>query len=262
MAVGKTQKKVGKKGKGKKKTVDPFTRKEWYDIKAPSTFAVRNAGKTLITRTTGTKIASEGLKGRVFEVSLGDLNNDEEHGFRKIKLCCEDVQGTNCLTTFHGMDLTRDKLCSLIKKWQTLIEAQVDVRTTDGYYLRVFCIGFTKKTDGQVKATCYAKAAQVRAIRRKMTEIMTDECSKCDLKELVQKFVLDTVSERITKAARGIVPLQNVLIRKCKVLKKPKFDLTKLMEMHTEDAGAAVARPAAAEEEPAVAALAGSGGRL
>ena len=35
------------------------------------------------------------------------------------------------------MDLTRDKQCSLIKKWQSLIEAQVEVRTTDGYYLRV-----------------------------------------------------------------------------------------------------------------------------
>lgn len=58
-------------------------------------------------------------------------------GYRKVKLCCEDVQGTSVLTNFHGMDLTRDKLCSLIKKWQTLIEAQVDVRTTDGYLLRI-----------------------------------------------------------------------------------------------------------------------------
>jgi small subunit ribosomal protein S3Ae len=258
MAVGKTQKKIGKKGKGKKKAIDPFTRKEWYDIKAPSTFNVRNAGKTLITRTTGTKIASEGLKGRVFEFSLGDLNKDEEQGYRKIKLCCEDVQGTNVLTNFHGMDLTRDKLCSLIKKWQSLIEAQVEVRTTDGYYLRVFCIGFTMKQQGQVKQTCYAKAAQIRAIRHKMMEVMTEECSKCDLKELVQKFVLEVMNNQIMKAAQGIFPLQNVFVRKCKVLKKPKFDLVKLMDMHTEDAGAAVARV----EESAVENLAGSGGRL
>jgi small subunit ribosomal protein S3Ae len=258
MAVGKPQKKVGKKGKGKKKTIDPFTRKEWYDIKAPSMFPTRNVGKTIITRTTGTKIASEGLKGRVFEINLGDLKNDEEHCYRKIQLCCEDVQGTSVLTNFHGMDLTRDKLCSLIKKWQTLIEAQVEVRTTDGYYLRVFCIGFTTKKPDQVKSTCYAKAAQVREIRRKMMEVMIEECSKCDLKELVSKFMLDSFTDLIMKATSRIFPLQNVYIRKCKVLKKPKFDLTKLMEMYTEDAGAAVARP----EESAVATLPGSGGRL
>lgn len=62
-------------------------------------------------------IASDGLKGRVFEVSLADLQNDEV-AFRKFKLVTEDVQGKNCLTNFHGMDLTRDKMCSMVKKWQ------------------------------------------------------------------------------------------------------------------------------------------------
>lgn len=58
-------------------------------------FATRQIGKTLVNRTQGTKIASEGLKYRVFEVSLADLQNDNdaERSFRKFKLIAEDVQG-------------------------------------------------------------------------------------------------------------------------------------------------------------------------
>lgn len=60
------------------------------------------------------------------------------------------------------MDFTTDKLRSLVRKWQTLIEAHVDVKTTDGYTLRMFCIAFTKKRQGQIKRTCYAQSSQVR----------------------------------------------------------------------------------------------------
>ena len=67
---------TGKKGI-KKKVVDPFTRKDWYDIKAPSVFKVRDVGKTLVNKTQGTKLASDGLKGRVYEVSLADLQNEQ-----------------------------------------------------------------------------------------------------------------------------------------------------------------------------------------
>ena len=47
-------------------------------------FQIRNVGKTLVNRTQGTKIASDGLKGRVYEVSQADLNNNED-AFRKFK---------------------------------------------------------------------------------------------------------------------------------------------------------------------------------
>lgn len=52
MAVGKNKKLS--KGKGnKKRVVDPFTRKEWYDIKAPIYFENRNVGKTIVNRSQG-----------------------------------------------------------------------------------------------------------------------------------------------------------------------------------------------------------------
>ncbi|XP_035681990.1 40S ribosomal protein S3a-like [Branchiostoma floridae] len=247
MAVGKNKRltKGGKKG-AKKKIVDPFTKKDWYDVKAPAMFNIRQIGKTLVTKTTGTKIASEGLKNRVFEVSLADLQNDEV-AFRKFKLIVEEVQGRNCLTNFHGMNLTTDKLRSMVKKWQTLIEANVDVRTTDGYLLRLFCIGFTKKRQNQIKKTAYAQHTQIRAIRKKMVEIMTREVSSNDLKEVVNKLIPDSVGKDIEKACQGIYPLHDVYIRKVKVLKKPKFDVGKLMELHGEGSGA-VSKPVATTE--------------
>ena len=45
----------------------------------------------------------------------------------------------------------------------------------------------------------------------------------------------------IEKACQGIYPLQNTFVRKVKVLRSPKFDVTKLMEVHgdyTEEVGA------------------------
>merc|ERR1719295_1793081 len=152
-------------------------------------FKTRQVGKTLVNRTAGTRIASDGLKGRIYEVSLADLQSetDAERSFRKFKLVCEDVQGKNCLTNFYGMNLTTDKLRSMVKKWQTLIEGHVDAKTTD-----------------------------------------------VDLKHVVEKLIPDSIAADIQKACQSIYPLQDVYIRKVKVLKRPKFDLTKLMEMHGE----------------------------
>ena len=168
-------------------------------------------------------------------MSLADLTGgDEEHSFRKIKLKVEDVQGKNCLTNFHGMDFTSDKLRSLVRKWQSLIEAHVDVRTTDGYLVRLFAIAFTRRRSNQVRKTTYAQTAQIREIRKKMFEIMTSEASSCDLKELVQKFIPEAIGREIEKATRSIYPLQNVYIRKAKILKSPKLDPSKFLDLHGE----------------------------
>lgn len=97
MAVGKNKRlSKGKKGL-KKKTIDPFSRKDWFDIKAPSVFDVRHVGKTLVNRTQGLKNAKDYLKGRVLEVSLADLNGNMEDGFRKVKLQIQEVAGTHSL---------------------------------------------------------------------------------------------------------------------------------------------------------------------
>jgi len=70
------------------------------------------------------------IKGRVVESSLADLKDQSDNlAWRKIKLIVEEVEGRNLKTSFYGMDLTRDKLCQMIKKWQTLIEVVTEAKT-------------------------------------------------------------------------------------------------------------------------------------
>ena len=112
-----------------------------------------------------------------------------------------------------------------------MIEAHVDVKTTDGYLLRLFCVGFTKKRTNQIRKTSDAQHQQVRQIRKEMTELMTREVQTNDSKGVVNKLIPDSTGKDIEKACRSIYPLHAVFVRKAKMLKKPRFELGKLMEL-------------------------------
>ena len=225
----------GKKGM-KKRAQDPFAKKEWFDLKAPSTFENRAVGKTLVNRSTGLRSAADDLKGRVVEMCLADLQGSEDHSYRKIKLRVDEVQGKNLLTNFHGLDFTSDKIRSLVRKWQSLVETSVTVKTSDDYVLRLFAIAFTKRQPNQVSRTTYAKTSKLREIRKKMTSIIQREASNRTLAQLVSKLIPEVIGREIEKATQTIFPLQNIHIRKVKLLKLPKFDLGNLMALHGEGA--------------------------
>ncbi len=111
----------------------------------------------------------------------------------------------------------------------------------------VTCLQFTKKRQNQLKKTTYAQTAQIKQIKKKMTDIMTKEASTVDLKDLVKKFIPNSIGTQIEQACQSIYPLKDVYIRKVKMLKQPKFDITKLMEVHG-NAGADAPAPTTADE--------------
>ncbi|KAG8505284.1 40S ribosomal protein S3a [Galemys pyrenaicus] len=112
----------------------------------------------------------------------------------------------------------------------------IELMTTDGYLLRLFCVGFTKKKkrNNQIWKTSYAQHQQVRQIQKKMMEIMTREVQTNALKEVINKLISDSIGKDIEKACQSIYPLHDVFVRKVKMLKKPKFELGKFMELHGE----------------------------
>ncbi|KAB1265248.1 40S ribosomal protein S3a [Camelus dromedarius] len=100
---------------------------------------------------------------------------NDEVALRKFKLIIGDIHGQNCLTNFCGMDLTCDRLCSkMVKRWQAMLEAHVDVKTTSGYLLHLFHVGFTKICNSHIWKPLYAKKVknpEAKCELRKLTEL-------------------------------------------------------------------------------------------
>jgi small subunit ribosomal protein S3Ae len=188
-------------------------------------FTNRKFTKSPVNVTAGKKLSSDALKGRVYEANLGDLSGINQ--YKKIKLIIDDASETRtklALTNFYGMDTTKDHLCSLIRKWHTLVEATVDAKTSDGFLLRFFPIAFTKRGERQLKATTYAKRSQMKMIRRKMAEVIIRAAAKSTLKDLVDLLIHEKIPVEIIKQAKKIYPIQNCIIRKVKTIKRPRFD--------------------------------------
>lgn len=152
--------------------------------------------------------------------------------WRKIKLIVDQTEGRQAVTSFYGVDMTRDELCSLIKKRKTLIEAVQDVKSADGYTLRIFAIAFTRESPNQKRKTNYALASQQKIIRKRINDIIAKEVSKANSTQILNLFTSEVVEKKITKEVSNIYPVKNVKVRKIKVIQRPNIDYNKLNEMH------------------------------
>lgn len=225
--------KTVKKAKGGKKKVVIGERKEYFSVYAPNSFVgTRFCCRTIVNRTAGEFKSTEGLIGRLFEVNLADLVDNMEKAHRKIKLRVDHVTGRKCLTQFHSMHLTRDKIMSLIKKRCTLIEARVVATTSDNFQLAIFLMGFTAPSPMQKRLNCHCQTGQARAIRRVWTTYTQKFVAKHTLHELVKKFIDEEPAASLRRKCAHIYPLRDIYIRKVKMLKMPAIDVGRVMEVH------------------------------
>jgi len=158
-------------------------------------------------------------------------NQDSFH-WRKIKLIVDQTEGRQAITSFYGVDVTRDELSSLIKKRKTLIEAIQDVKSQDGYVLRVFVIAFTRESANQKRRTNYALSSQQKIIRKRINDIVAKEVAKSNATQILNLFTSEVIEKKITKDVSPIYPVKNVKVRKIKVIQRPNVDFNKLSEMH------------------------------
>lgn len=253
MAIGKN-KRLSKKGRGRnRKKADAFEKKEWFQLKMPkiSGIKVNTYGWMPANKTAQGVLVEDRMYDRVATIRCGDLadkpeadSQDSLQTATNLKLRVAQTKNQMCYLDFHGMELTRDRTCSLLKKWVTLVEAATDIKTNDGFVFRVFGMALTKKQEGQCKKTAYAKTSQVKRIRQRMIEIMNNELGDKGTKEFVSRILVDKCGDAFKKHLAFIFPIKDACIRKVKLIKRPnKEDLRRINELHTDVA------PEMADEE-------------
>jgi small subunit ribosomal protein S3Ae len=185
--------------------LDGWKSKEWYNIEAPVYLNRAIVGNTMAGDPSL-------LLGRNVETTVGELTNDMTKNNTKVILRISNVVGDIATTDLMGHELTTDYIRSIVKRQTSRIDANVDVKTKDGYIIRVKPTCFTIKR---------ARSSQIKAIREMMVEIVKRRASESDFETFMQEAILGRLSATIYRQAKFIYPLRRVEIRKTQVEKMP-----------------------------------------
>lgn len=185
--------------------LDGWKSKEWYNIEAPAYLNRVVVGSTLA----GDPAL---LVGRNVETTVGELTNDMTKNNTKVILRINNVVGEVATTDLMGHELTTDYVRSIVKRQTSRIDANIEVKTKDGFVIRVKPTCFTIKR---------ARSSQMMAIREMMVDIVKKRASETDFETFMQEAILGRLSAAIYRQAKFIYPLRRVEIRKTQVEAMP-----------------------------------------
>lgn len=185
--------------------LDGWKSKEWFNIEAPVYLNRAIVGNTMAGDPSL-------LLGRNVETTVGELTNDMTKNNTKVILRINNVVGDIATTDLVGHELTTDYVRSIVKRQTSRIDANIEVKTKDGFVIRVKPTCFTIKR---------ARSSQIKAIREVMIEIVKKRASDSDFENFMQEAILGRLSAAIYRQAKFIYPLRRVEIRKTHVEAMP-----------------------------------------
>lgn len=186
----------------KRKKIDTWKTKKWYEVFTPKMFGEAKVGDTLASDPAA-------LKGRVVEATVRDLTGDFSKQHIKLEFQIDDVKGDKAYAKFKSHSLSRDYMRSQIRRKTTRVEGVADVTTKDGHKLRVKTIALARGR---------AQTAQEKTIRKIMSNKVFKAAKKAPLDQFIQEVVLGKISSEMYRAANKIYPLKRVEVRKVKML--------------------------------------------
>jgi len=185
---------------------DKWRMKEWYDIVSPAYFGGANLGTT-----PSSQVAS--LIGRTVEATLYDITGDFAQLYLKLYFTVTNITGKEAQTIFSGHEYSRDYLRSLVRRGSTRVDAIDDVKTQDGYDIRLSVV---------ILPIGRLNTGQIAYLRRIVRDIIADKAKNLTFEHLVQEAVLGKIASDIYNEAKKIAPLRHVGVRKSKLITVPE----------------------------------------
>ena len=201
-----SSKSKSKKGRSRRKVVDPWKLKKWYEVYAPKSFKEVFLGQI-------PSADENNLIGRTIEVLLYDITRNFKHTHIKLKFRIAEISGNRCETIFIGHELTRDFIRALIHRGSTRVDGIFNYRTADGFVYRVSAFVVTRRR---------AKGSQIYTIRKIIFKVLDEFAKSSKHGKFVRGIVYGQFAENLRNIARTIYPLRECQIRKTKLVSYPE----------------------------------------
>lgn len=184
---------------------DKWRGKAWHMVVAPPFFGNVELGSVPAEE-------PEQLIGRVVDATLYDITGDFSHQYLKMFFQISEIDGKTARTVFKGHEYSRDYLRSLVRRRTTKVDGLFNLRTKDGYKLRIAVSALTLSR---------IKTSQEKIIRDIMEKTVKEKASSLNLDSFVQEMVLGKIASDVYNEAKKVAPLRHVGIRKSKLVSAP-----------------------------------------
>ncbi len=215
-----------------RKQKDKWKAKRWYTIRAPrQPWHFKVIGETLGEE-------DELLIGRMYEITQQEVDGDFSKMHVKLKFRVSEIVGQDAITEFAGHEVLKDHVRRQVRRYRGKVDDVVDAITDDGYYVRIkpFLI-----TQGRVKTS------QKKAMRDVCRDVILQTAARNTWVDLQKQILSGDLEQAVEKAARTIVSVKTVMIRKSQLVQDGvnMDDGPTLDEIREEESRVAAAKKAA-----------------
>ena len=177
------------------------------------------------------------LIGRVVDVNLADISNQQSRFFVKLQFRVVSVNGKNANTEFAGYSVIREQVARFVRKRSQKVELVLPLVTKDGWELQATAVAVMARKN---------KTEIERSVRASMAKELAAAVKKETMDDLVKSVVTGGLQMEIKRLGNKVYPLKYFDIAKIEVHGAPWMSAVKTVkEAVPTEAVAQPAEPAA-----------------